>query len=383
VSAVAARLAAWWHSGSRWPAFLLDAALIAVAGADLAFNHMPGNWWDDVVLVAGVLALAVRRRFPLAVFIATLPMPLLMGQSAASLIALFTVACATRNRWLLSGCALAYAGLTIAPWWGGGDILAQSAWPVWGVYSLAPAGAAVFLGQLLQTKQELSRRLEEISEVREHEQALATQKVLAQERAHLAREMHDVVSHQVSLIAVRAGALQVSTEDATAKEAADTIRTLAARTLDELRYMVNVLRAGGGAGNGLAPQPTLDQLDELVRNAGAESRLETAPLPELSPPVQRAIYRTVQEALTNARKHAPGAAVRVRVAQADGAVIAEVVNAAPTRTMVPLPSAKHGLVGLQQRAELLRGTFEAGATDGGGWRVALRVPLKQMSRNPA
>lgn len=379
MSSVAARLTAWWHSGSRWPAVLLDAALIAVAGADLWFNHMPGNWWDDAVLVAGVLALAVRRRFPLAVFIATLPMPLLMGQSAASLIALFTVACSTRNRWLLSGCALVYAGLTIAPWWGGGDILAESALPVWGVYSLAPAGAAVFLGQLLQTKQELSRRLEEINEVREHEQALATQKVLAQERAHLAREMHDVVSHQVSLIAVRAGALQVSTEEAVSKEAADTIRTLAARTLDELRYMVSVLRAGGGAGNGLAPQPTLEQLGELVDNAGMGAELETGSLPELSPTAQRAIYRTVQEALTNARKHAPGAAVRVRVAQMDGAVVAEVVNSAPTRTMVPLPSAKHGLIGLQQRAELLGGNFESGPSGDGGWRVALRVPLNSMS----
>lgn len=370
---------AWWHSGSRWPAVLLDATLIAVAGADLAFNQMPGNGWDDIVLVAGVIALAVRRRFPLAVFIATLPMPLLMGQSAASLIALFTVACATRNRWLLSGCALVYAGLTITPWWGGGDILAESAWPVWGVYSLAPAGAAVFLGQLLQTKQELSRRLEEISEVREHEQALATQKVLAQERAHLAREMHDVVSHQVSLIAVRAGALQVSTQESISKEAADTIRTLAARTLDELRYMVSLLRAGGGAGNGLAPQPTLDQLDELVDNAGLQARLETGPLPELSPPLQRAIYRTVQEALTNARKHAPGAAVRVQVAQDDGAVLAEVINTAPNRPVMPLPSAKHGLIGLRQRAELLGGTFEAGPTNSEGWRVALRVPLKTMS----
>ncbi|MFC3492913.1 sensor histidine kinase [Glycomyces rhizosphaerae] len=379
MSSVAARLTAWWHSGSHWPAVFLDAALIAVAGADLWFNHMPGNWWDDAVLVAGVLALAARRRFPLAVFIATLPMPLLMGQSAASLIALFTVACSTRNRRLLSACALVYAGLTIAPWWGGGDILSESAWPVWGVYSLAPAGAAVFLGQLVQTKAELSRRLEEISEVREHEQALATQKVLAQERAHLAREMHDVVSHQVSLIAVRAGALQVSTEEAASKEAADTIRTLAARTLDELRYMVSVLRAGGGAGNGLAPQPTLDQLGELVDNAGMGAELETGPLPELSPPVQRAIYRTVQEALTNARKHAPGAAVRVQLTRDDGAVLAEVVNTAPKRPVVPLPSAKHGLIGLKQRAELLGGAFEAGPTGIGGWRVALRVPLKSMS----
>ncbi|MFD6139425.1 sensor histidine kinase [Promicromonospora sp. NPDC060271] len=379
MSVVAARIAAWWHTGSRWPAALVDVALIAVAGADLAFNHVPGTWSDDVVLVAGVLALAVRRRFPLAVFVATLPMALLMGQSAASLIALFTVACATRNRWLLSGCALVYAGLTIAPWWGGSSILAESAWPVWGVYSLAPAGAAVFLGQLLQTKQELSRRLEEISEVREHEQALATQKVLSQERAHLAREMHDVVSHQVSLIAVRAGALQVSTKESVSKDAAETIRTLAARTLDELRYMVSVLRAGGGADNGLAPQPTLDQLGDLVDNAGMDVRLEAGPLPDLSPPVQRAIYRTVQEALTNARKHAPGAAVCVQVAQDDGAVVAEVVNTAPRRAVVPLPSARHGLIGLGQRAELLGGTFEGAPTAEGGWRVALRVPLRAMN----
>ncbi|ADD42348.1 sensor histidine kinase [Stackebrandtia nassauensis] len=368
----------WWSSGSRWPAVLLDAALIAVAAADLWFNHMPGNWWDDILLVTGVLALALRRRFPLAVFIATLPMPLLTGQSAASLIALFTVACQTRSRWLLSGCALVYAGLTIAPWWGGDDILAESSWPVWGVYSLAPAGAAVFLGQLVQTKQELSKRLDEINEVREHEQALTTQKVLAQERAHLAREMHDVVSHQVSLIAVRAGALQVSAQEPVAREA-DTIRTLATRTLDELRYMVSVLRAGGGGDTSLAPQPTLDQLGKLVHNAGMETQLQTGPLPELNPPMQRAIYRTVQEALTNARKHAPGAAVRIHVTQDDGVVLTEVINAAPNRPVVPLPSAKHGLIGLKQRAELLGGTLEAGPTDERGWRVALRMPLKSMN----
>ncbi|RRS00891.1 two-component sensor histidine kinase [Glycomyces terrestris] len=366
---------AWRHSGSRWPAVAADAGLVAVAAADLWFNHLPVEaWWDHVVLAVGVLALMLRRRHPLAVFAATLPMPLLMGQSAASLIALFTVACATRNRWLLTGCALVYALFSITTWWGDGSLRFDSSWLVWGAYALAPAGAAVFLGQLVQTKRELSRRLEEISEVREHEQALAAQKVLAQERAHLAREMHDVVSHQVSLIAVRAGALQVSTREPIAQDAADTIQTLAARTLDELRHMVGVLRAGGGGEVGLAPQPTLAGLGELVRGAGVEAELHTGPLPDLSPPVQRAIYRTVQEALTNARKHAPGAAVRVRVAEEDGAVLAEVMNTPPTRAVVPLPSAKHGLIGLEQRAELLRGTFEAAPTADGGWRVALRVP---------
>lgn len=110
------------------------------------------------------------------------------------------------------------------------------------VYGLATAAAPVLFGQLLQAQRDLARRLVEIEEAREHERALHAQAVLARERAQLAREMHDVVSHQVSLIAVRAGALQVAAKDADAKEAARTIRSLSVTTLDELRTMVTLLR---------------------------------------------------------------------------------------------------------------------------------------------
>lgn len=92
----------------------------------------------------------------------------------------------------------------------------------------------------------MARRLEEIEEAREHERALHAQAVLARERAQLAREMHDVVNHQVSLIAVQAGAMQVAAKDPNAKEAARTIRSLSVTTLDQLRTMVTLLRASGG-----------------------------------------------------------------------------------------------------------------------------------------
>jgi signal transduction histidine kinase len=124
------------------------------------------------------------------------------------------------------------------------------------VYTLA-AAAPVLLGQLLQTRRDLSRRLEEIEEGKEHERALHAQAVLGHERAQLAREVHDVVSHQVSLIAVQAGALQVSAKEADSRAAARSIRALSVGTLDELRTMVRLLRASGGDATELAPQPTL------------------------------------------------------------------------------------------------------------------------------
>ncbi len=183
------------------------------------------------------------------------------------------------------------------------------------VYSLATAAAPVLFGQLLQAQRDLARRLDEVEEAREHERALHAQAVLARERAQLAREMHDVVSHQVSLIAVRAGALQVAAKDENTEEAARTIRSLSVTTLDELRTMVTLLRASGGRDTELSPQPTLADLRKLVDSSGIHAQL-TGELPSaVGTPTQRAIYRTVQEALTNVRKHAPGAAARVELWQ--------------------------------------------------------------------
>jgi signal transduction histidine kinase len=371
------RLRRWWRP------WMTDTAIVAVAAADLWATY----WWEepswDLALSAfGVLALFGRRRWPLVVFVLTLPGPYFVGQSFASLVALFTLAAMSHRRWLIGACTVALAGCMIWPagmMWPVGIgftvLFSDSWWPAYFAYALAPAAAAAFLGQFLQARRELSARLVEITEAREHEQLMATQKVLSQERAQLAREMHDVVSHQVSLIAVRAGALQVSTPDAEAKEAAETIRMLSVRTLDELRHMVNVLRAGGSGPTELAPQPTLAQLADLVAGSGIEATLRIGPHPELDPPVERAIYRTVQESLTNVRKHAPGASAEVVLAHDDGAVTVTVTSTAPTRSTVPLPSSRHGLLGLQQRAVLLGGTLTWDATLDGGWRNTLTLPV--------
>lgn len=203
--------------------------------------------------------------------------------------------------------------------------------------------------------------------------------MLAKERAQLAREMHDVVSHQVSLIAVRAGALQVSTRDAEVKEAAATIRRLSVQTLDELRHMVSVLRASGGRLTELTPQPSLADLQRLVDSSGIEAELQTDLPDGLPPTVQRAIYRTVQEALTNVRKHAPGATATVHICHEGGAVRVTVTNTAPTRPALPLPSAHYGLVGLRQRAALLGGTVTSGPTADGGYGLRLELPAMGTS----
>jgi signal transduction histidine kinase len=367
--------------GRAVPAPLVDLGLVVIALLDawiqLGFHNHIGLA-GALVACAGLM---FRRRAPLAVFVATLPAVLLTWAAFANLIALYTLAASSRNRKLLAGCALTSAICSVLPWPASeldSDLadLSTSTSLLWLLYSLATSAAPVFLGQLILARRDLAARLDEITDAHAHEELLITQNVLATERAQLAREMHDVVSHQVSLISVRAGALQVSTNDPQTKQAAATIRQLSVRTLEELRYMVNVLRASGSRPTELTPQPTLDQLADLVAGSAVNVRLDLG-LPagaELPPPVQRAIYRTVQEGLTNVRKHAPGSTALVEIRWDDGSIRTTVTNTAPTRPVLPLPSGQHGLAGLRQRAHLLGGTLRAERTDDNGFRLDLRLP---------
>ncbi|MET9817249.1 MULTISPECIES: histidine kinase [unclassified Streptomyces] len=362
----------------RLPAPLLDAALVGVSLLDV---------WDNVdiddhpALACSLLAAAslpLRRRLPLSTFLLTLPSTLVTDAVLATLIALYTLSSLSRHRALLAGCATAFAISDFTQWpWTSVDVaeLSDSYSLIHLSYAAATAAAPVFLGQLVQARRELSLRLAEISEAREHEQLLTAQSVLAKERAQLAREMHDVVSHQVSLIAVQAGALQVSSQDAAAREAAATIRRLSVQTLDELRHMVSVLRASGSRPTELSPQPSLADLHSLVSGSGIEAHLETNLPDDVPPAVQRTVYRTVQEALTNVRKHAPGATATVRIHHSGGTIHATVTNTAPTRPALPLPSAHHGLAGLRQRAEFLGGTVTSGPTKNGGYELRLQLPI--------
>lgn len=357
----------------RVPAPVVDIVLVTVAAVDVWLNM-----WDHTLLgvalaAVGCAALVFRRRFPLGVFLLTLPIALMQDVAVAVLVALFVLAEHSRNRSLLAVCVALSAIASSTPW-----PLAEvdrTMTLVFFVYGLATAAAPVLFGQLLQAQRDLARRLAEIEEAREHERALHAQAVLARERAQLAREMHDVVSHQVSLIAVRAGALQVATKDADAKEAARTIRSLSVTTLDELRTMVTLLRASGGDATELTPQPTLADLHNLVESSGTHAEL-TGELPStVGTPAQRALYRTVQEALTNVRKHAPGATGCVELWQDGDDVGVTVTNTPPTRPSLALPGSQQGLIGLRERAEILHGTLESGPTAEGGYRVRLRIPL--------
>ncbi|WAU82210.1 histidine kinase [Streptomyces sp. Qhu-G9] len=367
------RARALWE---RVPAPVVDLVLVAVAAVDLWLTL-----WDDtrlgVALAAlGCAALAFRRRFPLVVFLLTLPIATTQPVAVAPLVALFTLAERSRSRTLLAGCVALVAVASSVPWpLASFAEVGRTMTLIDFVYSLATAVAPVLFGQLLQAHRDLARRLTEIEEAREHERALHAQAVLARERAQLAREMHDVVSHQVSLIAVQAGAMQVAAQDPNARKAARTIRLLSVTTLDELRTMVTLLRASGGHATELTPQPTLADLHKLVESSGTHAQLEGELPPTVGTPAQRALYRTVQEALTNVRKHAPGATARVELWQDGDHLGVTVANTPPTRPSLSLPGSHHGLVGLRERADILHGTLEAGPTTEGGYQVRLRIPL--------
>ncbi|MCZ0988094.1 sensor histidine kinase [Streptomyces diastatochromogenes] len=367
-------------SSRQPPPLLLDIGLVGLAVADAWIHVDFVDRWAAACAFLGALALMLRRRMPLTTFVLTLPTALVTDAVVAPMAALYTLSSLSRHRLLLAGCALFYAVIDFLPWpWSSLDAteLSQTTNLFHLSYGLATAAAPVFLGQLVQARRELSLRLADITEAREHERLLTAQSVLAKERAQLAREMHDVVSHQVSLIAVQAGALQVGSQDPETRQAAATIRRLSVQTLDELRHMVSVLRASGSRPTELAPQPSLADLERLVDASGIEATLETDLPDGLPPTVQRAVYRTVQEALTNARKHAPGAAVTVRIHRRDGTLHTRITNTAPTRRALALPSAHHGLVGLAQRAELLGGTVTSGPTAQGGYELWLKLPVER------
>ncbi|MFF7982835.1 sensor histidine kinase [Streptomyces sp. NPDC007901] len=367
-------------SPRRPPTVVLDIGLVGIALTDGWAHVDVEDRPTAACALLGALALMLRHRLPLTTFALTLPTALVTDAVVAPMAALYTLSSLNRHRLLLAGCALTYAIIDFLPWpWSSLDAteLSQTNNLFHLSYTLATAAAPVFLGQLVQARRELSLRLADISEAREQERLLTAQSVLAKERAQLAREMHDVVSHQVSLIAVQAGALQVGGRDAETRQAAATIRRLSVQTLEELRHMVGVLRASGSRPTELTPQPSLADLEHLVEASGIEAKLETDLPAEIPPTVQRAVYRTIQEALTNVRKHAPGAAVTVRIRHRDGALCATVTNTAPTRRAFALPSAHHGLVGLAQRAELLGGTVTSGPTAQGGYELRLELPLER------
>ncbi|MEU0878531.1 histidine kinase [Lentzea sp. NPDC005914] len=379
------------EAGSRWSflgdrrQILIDLALVLVALLDV---WLKGQWlkalppdpdfpaieayqeWFNWLAVA---ALLVRRRFPFVVVLLTIPGFFTGWAQMAAMIALYTVA-----RRYIGGWQTIVAGVLV--WscrfmsWPPSEFTKT---PISGhfhsaIYGFLVVGLPIAIALLAHARQELSDRITELAESRERERVLHAHAIRADERAKLAREMHDVVSHQVSLIAMQAGALRMAVVDAEHKQVAGTIRTLSTRTLDELRQLVSVLRAPEDN------QPGVDELPELAADAGFEVSVQLkGAVQDLAAPVSGAVYRTVQEALTNIRKHAVGASATVLIDADDNDVLVEVRNTASVSPSSTLPSGGHGLVGLRERATLLGGEFSAGPTEEGGFLVSASFPKQR------
>ncbi len=201
----------------------------------------------------------------------------------------------------------------------------------------------------------------------------ATEAVLA-ERLRIARDLHDLVSHGLGLITVRAVAGRYLREPAEVRAALGDIERTSRDATAELRRMLTVLREPDAVP--LAPADSLDTLPEIVRAAGiagVRAVLESGPLGAVAPGVQVAVCRTVREGLANVARHAGPAEVTVRVRRDGGHVVVTVADGGPARGWRPVPGAGHGLAGLRERVGSLGGTLLAEPVDG-GFRLSARIP---------
>jgi signal transduction histidine kinase len=232
--------------------------------------------------------------------------------------------------------------------------------------------AVMITGEQIGRRRRIQRDL--VVEAERTDLAEAREAVL-RERTRIARELHDVVAHSMSLVAVRAETAPYRLPDLPepAREEFLALAGTARATLTELRRLLGVLRTDPAA---LTPQPTLSDVDDLVASAKAAGLQVQTHI--LGVPASEAtgltVYRIVQEALSNASQHAPGALVDVAVSASEKDVRVEVTNGAPTGPVVPRTGAGHGLIGMRERVELLGGTLEAGPTPEGGFSVVARIP---------
>jgi signal transduction histidine kinase len=223
-------------------------------------------------------------------------------------------------------------------------------------------------------RRETLRRLAEQQRVSDTERA---RRALLEERARIARELHDVVAHHMSVIAIQAEAAPYRPPEEAAGSFA-TIRATATEGLRELRRVVGVLRAEG-AEEDPGPQPTLDRLDDLVANveaAGLTVTVATTGTPRPLPPgLELSAYRIVQEALSNAMRHAPGANTRVEIGYRPAGLMLQVVNGPARSRPVPSEGPGHGVLGMRERAAMLGGELTAGPRPEGGYAVAAVLPI--------
>ncbi|MFD8566215.1 sensor histidine kinase [Streptomyces sp. NPDC059639] len=253
-----------------------------------------------------------------------------------------------------------------------------------GVLLIVLSGGVLLLGALMRERGEAQRRLVEQETISEAER---TRRTLLEERARIARELHDVVAHHMSVITVQADSAPYRLPGLTGdvREEFASIAAGARESLTEMRRLLAVLRSEESQGD-LTPQPGLAHLRQLVEatiRGGVPTELSypelalVRELADVSPAVDLSAYRIVQEALANVVRHAPGARAQISIGLDADALLVLVVNGPAREPVAPLESSGtgHGLVGMSERVRLVGGTLDVGPLPDGGFRVAARLPL--------
>jgi len=360
-------------------AAVLLLSLLPLLSADDCGCDVPG--WAHIVVAAQSLALVWRRRWPFVVALVCALTSMVYGVAAlpdppvsyAALVGLYSAAAYASRRLAYAAGAFAAVGIAVALLLDMANADLQDVAVNYLVFA-----TAWLLGDNTRTRRERAARLEEQVLQAERDRDLEARRAVVEERNRIAREMHDVVAHHVSLMVVQAeaGPLVVERDQAAAVQAFDAIGATGKQALSEMRQLLGVLRDDAPADR--EPQPGADQLPQLVDQVRAAGLLvdldiggDVRPLP---PAVDLSLYRLVQEALTNVSRHAGKARANVRVQYDRDEVRVRVVDDGvggrdPTR------SGGHGLVAMRERVTLVGGTLSVGAVPGGGWSVTASLPL--------
>ncbi|MGW6735112.1 sensor histidine kinase [Streptomyces sp. NPDC055013] len=385
---------------SSWAVLLFGVSVMSVAVREEGGQDLPGTSSEAVVvpvlLLLG-LVIALRRRMPekmlvLAIVVGLAQLVLNVAPTPvnfAFLVITYTVA-ATGARWA-SRLALV-TGLCAAP-------LAQTRWPEQDstvlsnvalvIFLTVPFALAWVLGDSIRTRRAYYEQLEERATRLEKEREAQAKVAVAAERARIARELHDVVAHNVSVMVVQADGAAYVLDSAPdqAKKALETISSTGRQALAEMRRLLGVLRTGEHQESGeYVPQPDVEQIDDLIqqcRSSGlpVDFKVEGTPRP-LPSGVELTAYRIVQEALTNTRKHGgPNTGASVRLVYFDdglGLLVEDDGKGAPHELYEDggADGSGHGLIGMRERVGMVGGTLDAGPRPGGGFRISALLPLK-------
>jgi signal transduction histidine kinase len=372
-----------YRSAMRWrldPARLdvvLAGLLLVIGEVQVAFNGAHG--WvlvSEVAVAAAVTgSVAVRRRFPAAIGIGVQALMVTEGQIArlpagagtvAWFCALYALAVWTTWPWFLGGVSF-FAASSLLP--SIGDPVALRA------MANFTAGAVlimVFLRVLV------GRRDRQLA-MAERERNLARREAVVDERARIARELHDAIAHHVSMMVVQAGAERrvLSPGQESTREVLSTIERVGRSALTEMRRLVGMLRGDGS--DDLAPQPSLAAVPALVdglRDAGFPVELQVdGPRRDLPVGIELSAYRVIQEGLTNALKHAGRAHVRVHVRYGPNSLELQIADDGLGQPAA-LPEGGHGLAGIQERVALYGGELEAGRGSDGGFVLRVLLPTR-------